>query len=602
MKNSVETKIIQNLRTWHLFASLPLFIFLTGCLTAGVPELVPDIRDRFSPKVLFLVPAKNAEAGTVKSVLIVSDSQTVSQQIAMDFETQMNRLRIEERPHFSKVKLVPRFNDLASELKLNQMAKQHGVEAVLVISDGKTQVNQDSRTEERISCAVTTQKLFAICPKGSLRTSKVSCRKTVNSATFRLRMYRPVDGRFVVIDTISGQSVNDRCSDDESSYPDNNQLEYAAVLDASAQAMRILAPSYQMGPLDIMTSDAGIHAQQKPAFNAAVKFANAKRTDEACSRFQELYQDNKESPVLTFNVAFCYELVGDMLRANQAYKRASELVNRPNSQIDRRLAITEKALRDNPAAVLTRKVDNIEPTSQVLGGLAGSKRVALVIGNARYQRSALVNPVNDARLVGDHLKRIGFDVVTLENLGASRFESSVRDFASRAKNADVALFYYAGHAIQSDGENYLMPVDNGKMRTVEDVRNGGSVQLASVLAMLDVAEPVVRMVVIDACRDNPLPAANRSLAGGGLAPITSAPRGGLIAYATAPGKTAEDGVGRNSTFSKHFAAQLTVPNLTIEQIFKRVREAVKAETKNRQEPIETSNLIGDVFLVQADRK
>jgi uncharacterized caspase-like protein len=275
------------------------------------------------------------------------------------------------------------------------------------------------------------------------------------------------------------------------------------------------------------------------------------------------------------------------------------LVNAPEAQIDRRLALTEKALRDNPAAFAPSLDTALASLPRQSGSVAGTRRVALVIGNARYQRSALINPVNDARLVSDRLKRIGFDVLTLENVESARFETATRDFASRAKGADVALFYYAGHALQADGENYLMPVDNAQMRTMEDVRDGGGVQLASVIAQLEVAAPVVKLVVVDACRDNPLPATSRSLAGGGLAAIRKPPQGGLIAFATSPGRTAEDGTGKNSVFSKHFAAQLATPNQTIEQLFKRVREAVKKETKSRQEPMETSNLVGDVTLVQA---
>jgi uncharacterized caspase-like protein len=200
--------------------------------------------------------------------------------------------------------------------------------------------------------------------------------------------------------------------------------------------------------------------------------------------------------------------------------------------------------------------------------------------------------------VGDRLKRVGFDVTTLENVDSARFGNAVRDFAVRAKGADIALFYYAGHALQAEGENFLMPVDNARMRTVDDVRDNGGVQLSEIIALLDVAAPQVKLLVIDACRDNPLPAATRGLGGGGLAAIKQPPAGGLIAFATAPGRTAEDGTGKNSVFSKYFSEQLMVPNQTVEQLFKRVRENVKKETHNRQEPTEVSSLVGDVVLVK----
>ena len=233
------------------------------------------------------------------------------------------------------------------------------------------------------------------------------------------------------------------------------------------------------------------------------------------------------------------------------------------------------------------------------------KRVALVIGNSAYQAvPKLPNPVGDAKLMSDTLTSLGFFVIggsARLDLDKAGFDAALLEFKSQLVGADVALFYYAGHALQADGENYLMPVDNAKMRTMEDVRDGGGVQLASIMAMLDVAAPVVKLVVIDACRDNPLPASSRSLAGGGLA-TPKAPQGGLIAFATSPGRTAEDGTGKNSVFSKNFAALVSTPNQSIEQMFKRVREAVKKETNGRQEPMETSNLIGDVMLVQAAAK
>lgn len=589
------------IRYGRLSSSLMVVVALSGCLAATATSISQSFNDAIAPKVTFLVPAKNSEAGALKSILVVSDDQRVSQHVAVDFESRMSRLRIAEKPFFTKVKLGPKFNGMPADSQLAELAKIHGVDGVYVISGGSSDAKSTARSEDRFSCAVET-KLFERCPKGGERNSKVGCTTTVGYSAVRLRVFRAVDGRFVYADTVYGQSSYDQCSDQNKPSADTNQLMNLATSETSANAMRIVAPSYEVGPLDIMGADAPIPAAQKGSFEAAVEFAKAKRSDEACRRFDELYMDIKDSAALTFNVAFCHELSGDMLRANQGYKRASEIVNRPESQIDRRLAITEKAMLENPMAFVPAMSG---PTLTALanqGGLAGSKRVALVIGNAKYQKSALVNPINDARLVSDRLKRIGFDVVTMENLDSSRFESGIRDFANRAKGADVALFYYAGHALQADGENYLMPVNNSSMRTLEDVRNGGSVQLASVLAMLDVSAPVVKIVIVDACRDSPLPSLTRSLSGGGLAPITKAPRGGLIAFATAPGRTADDGTGKNSTFSKHFAAQIGVPGQTIEQIFKRVREAVKTETKNRQEPIETSNLVGDVLLVQATTK
>jgi hypothetical protein len=347
-------------------------------------------------------------------------------------------------------------------------------------------------------------------------------------------------------------------------------------------------------PLDLMRTDASLPADKAKAFEAAYRFADAKRLDEACQRYDDLYTDHKESKALTFNVGFCMEARGDLLAANQLYRRASELANAPDAQIDRRLGVTEKALRESPVAFVPLADAPRTPPAAIP---SNGKRVALVVGNSRYQSNALVNPVNDARLIGAKLKALGFDVTLVENADNARFATATRDFGQRAKGADVALFFYAGHAIQADGENYLMPVNNGKIRSLDDVRDGWGVQLADIVAQLDVAAPRVKLLVLDACR-NPLPATTRS-AGGGLAAIKAPPQGGLIAFATQPGDTTPDGAGKNSVYSKHLAQELTVPNQSIEQVFKNVRAAVMAETKNRQKPNEVSSLIGDVQLSTA---
>ncbi|MDC8770234.1 caspase family protein [Roseateles albus] len=588
-------------RTARLAPALLLSAMLGGCLatvSTAVNDMSHSLSDSMAPKINVLVPSKNADAGTLRSLLILSDGTEVSNQVAMDLEAAMNKLRIEERPFYKRVQLGGRINGQVSDAQLAELAAKAGTEGVVIVSGGVSEIRNANSTEERSTCAVQTKFLKA-CPKEQVRSTRVSCTETRGLAAARIKVFRASDKRSVFTDNVGGESAQRVCSDELNVVrADPRQLSGNAVQNTGANVMRVLAPSYELRPLDLMSADAGLPAAQRKDFDAAVKFAEAKRMDEACRRFEELYLDHKESPALTFNNAFCAEVRGDLLRASQGYRRASELINAPNSQIDRRIAITEKAIRENPVAFMPADLAGTQlskpPTIKGDG-----RRVALVIGNARYQRSALVNPVNDARLVGDKLTRIGFDVLTLENVDSARFATATRDFAKRAKGADIALFYYAGHAIQADGENFLMPVDNAKMRSIDDVRDQGSVQLADIVAQLEVAAPAVKLLVIDACRDNPLPATSRSLAGGGLADIKQVPQGGLIAFATSPGSTAEDGTARNSVFSKHFAAQLSVPNQSIEQTFKKVREAVKAETKNKQVPMEKSDLTGDVFLVRA---
>lgn len=582
-------------------AVLGLCSLLGGCLatvTSAVNDMGHSLSDSMAPKITALLPAKNAEAGSLHSLLIFSDGNDVSGQVAMDLEVSMNKLRIEERPFYSRVQMGGRINGQPSDAQMAEVAAKAGVAGVVLVTGGVSEVRNSNSMEDRSTCSVQT-KFFQACPKEHLRSTRVNCTETRGLAAARIKVFRASDNRSILTDSVGGESAQRVCSDEVNvARADPRQLTAQAVQNTGANVMRVLAPSYELRPLDLMRADAGLPAAQLKDFDAATKFAEAKRMDEACRRFEELYMDLKESPALTFNNAFCAEIRGDLLRASQGYRRASDLINAPNSQIDRRIAITEKAIKENPVAFMPADLAGMQ-FGKAVAIKGDGRRVALVIGNARYQRSALVNPVNDARLVGDKLTRIGFDVLTLENLNSARFATATRDFAKRAKGADIALFYYAGHAIQADGENFLMPVDNAKMRSIDDVREQGSVQLADIVAQLEVAAPTVKLLVIDACRDNPLPATSRSLAGGGLADIKQVPQGGLIAFATSPGSTAEDGTARNSVFSKHFAAQLAVPNQSIEQTFKKVREAVKAETKNKQIPMERSDLIGEVFLVRA---
>jgi hypothetical protein len=230
---------------------------------------------------------------------------------------------------------------------------------------------------------------------------------------------------------------------------------------------------------------------------------------------------------------------------------------------------------------------------------AAQERVALVIGNGNYVNvGVLTNPANDARAVAESLRAIGFDVTEGVDLGRSQMEDQIRAFLNKATSAKVALLYYAGHGMQIDGRNYLVPVD-AKLQTLNDV-TFGTVELDRVLSGLN--DPSrASIVVLDACRDNPMArvfASNtRSAAvGTGLAAYATVGTGTLIAYSTAPGKVAADGNRGNSPFSESFARNLRMPGLEVRQMLTRVRNEVAAETGEAQVPWDTSSLRGDVYL------
>jgi uncharacterized caspase-like protein len=228
---------------------------------------------------------------------------------------------------------------------------------------------------------------------------------------------------------------------------------------------------------------------------------------------------------------------------------------------------------------------------------AATPRVALVIGNSDYAIQPLENPVNDARLMAETLKRVGFEVIHYENLNFRDFSRAVVKFSRtlRAAGDDVVgLVYYAGHAIQANGENYLIPVD-ADLQDELDLRIQ-AVDASTLLAGLDSAGNSLNMVILDSCRNNPFKALSRS-GTRGMAKL-DAPSGTLIAYSTAPGDVAVDGTGKNSPYTKALARAISAPGVPVEQVFKSVRINVMERTGERQVPWESSSLTGDFFFVE----
>ena len=232
------------------------------------------------------------------------------------------------------------------------------------------------------------------------------------------------------------------------------------------------------------------------------------------------------------------------------------------------------------------------------------KRVALILGNSAYQNAPpLANPVNDAALIAAKLKAAGFDVVdSRHDLSALQTRRALRDFEDNARDADIAVVYYAGHGIEVDGTNYLIPVD-ARLERDSDVYDE-ALSLDRVLVAVEPARKL-RLVILDACRDNPFAKsmkralASRSI-GSGLAKVEPTSPNTLIAYSAKAGSTAEDGNGKDSPFTIALAGHLTTPGLDIRKAFGFVRDDVLKATSNRQEPFVYGSLGGDdVALVPA---
>jgi len=234
----------------------------------------------------------------------------------------------------------------------------------------------------------------------------------------------------------------------------------------------------------------------------------------------------------------------------------------------------------------------VEPPTAPVGD---EPRTALVIGNGAYaQVGALRNPPNDARLVRESLLAVGFTVQLVIDADGKTMKRSINEFGERLQGGGVGLFYYAGHGLQANGKNYLLPVDV-RIKTEQDIPVEG-IDLDSVLAKLDAAQNRVNVVVLDACRNNPFLRSYRAVGQRGLA-LVDAPQGTIIAFSTAPGAVAEEGQGDNSEFSRVLAQEIRRPDQQIEDVFKTVRRAVKAASGGQQVPWESSSLEGDFSFV-----
>jgi hypothetical protein len=239
----------------------------------------------------------------------------------------------------------------------------------------------------------------------------------------------------------------------------------------------------------------------------------------------------------------------------------------------------------------------IVPTALLLGTQSAfaESRLALVIGQSAYRSvPALPNPANDARAVTQLLTDSGFEVSTAADLSQGQMREAVSDFAGKvaAKGADtVALVFYAGHGLQIDGENFLVPVDIDPKREADIPIQ--AVRLNDILNTLTSVPSKMRILMLDACRNNPFP--DLKTAGGGLAIVDAkvgAP-GTFLSFSTSPGAVAEDGSGSNSPYTNALLAAGKEQNIPIEETFKRVRLAVNKVTEGRQTPWDSSSLTED---------
>lgn len=238
-----------------------------------------------------------------------------------------------------------------------------------------------------------------------------------------------------------------------------------------------------------------------------------------------------------------------------------------------------------------------QPLSPLAEMYKNEKRYALVIGNSTYPKKigALKNPLNDATDIAAELRDSHFEVTLLTDATYGQIRAALMKFKENLERGDpdqtVGLFYYAGHGLQFEDENYLVPLD-ALVEYDDDIPRYCFPINRMVLANMERANTRMNIVILDACRNNPFPVLTRSVGNGGLGEMKRG-KGSFIAYATAPGSVASDGNGRNGLYTQELLRALRKPGLTIEQVFKEVRANVLKLSDNKQNTWDSSNIVGE---------
>ncbi len=237
----------------------------------------------------------------------------------------------------------------------------------------------------------------------------------------------------------------------------------------------------------------------------------------------------------------------------------------------------------------------IEPETEDNGDIVSENRIALVVGIADYEHAGtLSNPINDSEDIENKLTGLGFKVIRKTNLGLKELKIAIDEFGEELQNHNVCLFYFAGHAVQVSGKNYLFPIDaNPKSeRHVEY----DCVDVNRILKDMEYYNTRTNIIILDACRDNPFERSwSRGVKQRGLAQLNAA-KGTLIGYATQPGNTASDGYGRNGLYTSEILNHIDVAGSPITSMFQKVRTEVMKRSKDKQVPWESTSLTGEFYF------
>lgn len=388
----------------------------------------------------------------------------------------------------------------------------------------------------------------------------------------------------------------------------------------------------QKGNFDraIADLDAALRINPNDAFargSRAEAYRQKGAYDQAISEFDETIRLAPQNPFAFASRGEAHRLKGHYDRALPDLDEAIRLdpkyafayaargeAYRQKGNFDRAIADLDEAIRLNPTykwAIARREEArqdrNRAPAATVVAPSQG-QRVALIIGNGSYRKMpVLSNPYNDASDIGEELRRVGFDVQVETNLDRGQLNNAIGRFSKKVDGAEIAIFYYAGHGMQFQGKNYLLPVD-ADLESSSDVNKFKLLLIDDVIDVLSAANGL-QLIVLDACRNNPVEqefkAKIASTSGGSRDTAMSRgfarldPRSGLLlAYATAPNSTASDGGGRNSPFTSAFLNNLKRPNLEVRQMLFRVQSEVYQATGKKQLPEISSLYIGPDLVLR----
>lgn len=571
-------------------------------------------------KVTMLQAPEVEGAAKFKSISIAQFSGQYGDAISKALEADLTNAKIHAKPVYHSVRKAGDSRSLGMDVRrIATQAQSLDTEAMFVGEVTNAGFNDTKRSSTEYVCdqKKDPKKLFSACKSGHNKT--VNCKDRVASMTVLVKLVDATNKSIAYSESISKSNTATGCGDEQ--IQDGSQMLRSLTTEIVAHVKRKIIPHDSVVSIELMGADAKIGSGVSLAqFSGAIKFAKEGRMDRACEAFRELYESEKGSVALNYNLGLCEESASAYWRASEYYKIADQLTTEPNKLITAALLRSEANIKkggdlskNRPDIVNPGKIEegaspqtytNKRSTSSSESSNQSSplnitsetmsldKRTALVIGNSKYRKGSLRNPVNDARLIADELRKSNFEVIKIEDADAATMNAAIEQYGRAIKQGGVSLVFYAGHGMQVAGENFLLPVD-ADIKQESEV-SYKAINLGYILSKLEDAKSRVNIVILDACRDNPFARSWRSTKGG-LASI-DAPAGTVIAFATAPGKTAADGAGQNGLFTSRFVKQLKTPNLKIEDVLKNTRKDVVLDSNSTQVPWDSSSLTGDFYF------